>query len=134
MATVANLTPEQELDILKIILQLRSLGDVKSSERLRAKVRQCLLESADDDVAIEAADTLLRHYRKVVKKLDGTYEEERELKRLRNEQGARRASMFVDDQAESGEEDESVEDEEDFDDDEEEVRATEDSKENEEGK
>ncbi|RNF09663.1 hypothetical protein TraAM80_02018 [Trypanosoma rangeli] len=97
-----SVTPEQELRIVQTILTLRSLGDTASSERLRHKVRRCLQESTDDDAAVAMAGQLLRRYTKIVKKLDGSYERERELKRRRSEMEARRASQFVDDEAESG--------------------------------
>ncbi|KEG05952.1 hypothetical protein DQ04_17051010 [Trypanosoma grayi] len=109
---VCSVTPEQELHIIKTILTLRSLGDAEASERLRGKVRRCLLDAADDDAAVATAEQLLRRYTKLVKKLDGTYEKERELKRRRSEQGALRASRYVDDQAESGDEDEDADEDE----------------------
>ncbi|RNF19848.1 uncharacterized protein Tco025E_03987 [Trypanosoma conorhini] len=98
-----SVTPEQELRIVQTILTLRSLGDAASSERLRRKVRRCLQESTDDDTAIATADQLLRRYTKVVRKLDGSYERERGLRRRRSELETRRASRFVDDEAESDE-------------------------------
>ncbi|RNC34901.1 hypothetical protein TcCL_Unassigned02274 [Trypanosoma cruzi] len=101
-----SVTPEQELQIIQTILALRSLGDTTSSERLRQKVRRCLQESTDDEAAVATADQLLRRYKKIVKKLDGSYEMERELKKRRSEMEMRRASRFVDDEAESGDDDE----------------------------
>ncbi|PWU84551.1 hypothetical protein C4B63_219g45 [Trypanosoma cruzi] len=101
-----SVTPEQELQIIQTILALRSLGDTTSSERLRQKVRRCLEESTGDEAAVATADQLLRRYKKIVKKLDGSYEMERELKMRRSEMEMRRASRFVDDEAESGDDDE----------------------------
>lgn len=92
--------------MLQMILKLCAAGAEESGEKFRLKVRKALQESANDEAAIEAVASLLRHYGKVLKKLDGSYEKERELKRLRSERGALRASRFVDDQAESGDEDE----------------------------
>nr|CCC91996.1 conserved hypothetical protein [Trypanosoma congolense IL3000] len=102
-----SVTPEQELQVIQTILRLRMLGSEESGERLRIKVRQTLLESVDDEAAVGAVEALLRRYGKEVKKLDGSYERERELKRLRTERGALQGSRFVDDEAESGEDDES---------------------------
>ncbi|KAF8305082.1 hypothetical protein TcBrA4_0000140, partial [Trypanosoma cruzi] len=93
-----SVTPEQELQIIQTILALRSLGDTTSSERLRQKVRRCLEESTGDEAAVATADQLLRRYKKIVKKLDGSYEMERELKKRRSEMEMRRASRFVDDE------------------------------------
>ncbi|ORC83721.1 uncharacterized protein TM35_000591130 [Trypanosoma theileri] len=101
-----SITPEQQLQIIKTILTLRSLGDAEASEKLRARVRRSLLQSESDEEAIASAEQLLRRYTKAVKKLDGSYERERELKRRRSEMLAMRASKFVDDQAESGDDSE----------------------------
>ncbi|KAH9593480.1 hypothetical protein LSM04_006757 [Trypanosoma melophagium] len=101
-----SVTPEQQLQIIKTILTLRSLGDAAASEKLRASVRRSLLQSESDEEASAVAAQLLRRYTKTVKKLDGSYERERELKRRRSEQLALRASRFVDDQAESGDDSE----------------------------
>lgn len=101
-----HLTPDQELQILKLVLNLRKLGDVQASERLRGRVRRALLESPDDSDAQEKAEELIRRATRQQSKLDGSYEEARLKKRLRREQEAARAARYVDAEAETGDEDE----------------------------
>ncbi|EPY31329.1 hypothetical protein STCU_02552 [Strigomonas culicis] len=110
-----SITPEQELDVLKLILKLRELGDVGASERLRNGVRKVLLQSKEDEEAMSEVDELIRKGKKTQSKLDGSYEARRERKRLKRAEMQDRASRFIDNTAEEGSDDESdgdVEDEE----------------------
>lgn len=108
----ASITPEQEMKVLKLILSLRDLGDAESSEKLRTKTRKTLLETTDETEAIEEMDSVIHRYTRLKEKLDGSLENRRELKRQKRELRIRQAARFVDDQAESGEEDASEGDEE----------------------
>lgn len=98
--------PEQQLRVLKLILNLRRLGDEQNSEKLRIQVRKALCSSEDDDIASTLVDNYIRHAEKVQSKLDGTYEQRQALKRARLETRNSNASRYVDFEAESGDEDE----------------------------
>ncbi|GET88661.1 hypothetical protein, conserved [Leishmania tarentolae] len=101
-----SIAPEQELAILKLILDLRTLGDVDSSKKVRRRVREALLTSSDDSEAMNKVDDIIRHGKRTQSKLDGSYEERQRLKRKRREEDLAAASRLVDIEAGSGEESE----------------------------
>lgn len=101
-----SITPEQELQVLKLIINLRNIGDVVGSEKLRNRVRAALLDSEDDATAIAVVEELVRRAVKLLGKLDGSHEAAREKKRLRKEEAVARAARFVDAEAETGDDDE----------------------------
>lgn len=90
--------------MLKLILNLRKLGNIEASESLRNKVRKALLHSEDDEAASTAVDNYCRRAEKNQNKLDGTLEKRRAEKRARREERTAHASQYVDMEAESGEE------------------------------
>lgn len=108
-ADAKTLTSEQELQILKLVLNLRKLGDAEASERLRGRVRAALLESADDAEAQDKTEEIIHRATRQQGKLDGSYEAARERKRLRREEELARAARYVDAEAETGDEDEDEE-------------------------
>ncbi|KPA84133.1 hypothetical protein ABB37_02217 [Leptomonas pyrrhocoris] len=101
-----SITPDQELSIIKLILDLRSLGDVEASEKVRRRVREALLKSADDTAAMAKVEEILRRGKRTQSKLDGSYEERQRRKRERREQDRAAASRLVDIEAGSGEDSE----------------------------
>ncbi|KAL7697850.1 hypothetical protein NQL31_005076 [Lotmaria passim] len=101
-----SITPEQELSVMKLILDLRSLGDVEGSEKVRRRVRDALLRSADDTAAIAKVDEIVRRGKRTQSKLDGSYEERQRRKRERRERDRAAASRLVDIEAGSGDESE----------------------------
>ncbi|KAG5478609.1 hypothetical protein LSCM1_06012 [Leishmania martiniquensis] len=101
-----RITPDQELAVLKLILALRSLGDVESSEKVRRRVREALLKSSDDSEAMSKVEEIIRRGKRTQSKLDGSYEERQRRKRKKREQNLASASRLVDVEAGSGEESE----------------------------
>lgn len=101
-----SVTPQQELEVVKLILSLRKWGDVDASEKLRSRVRIALLDSPDDSAATAKVEQHIRRAARHQRKLDGSYEAAHEKKRLRREEAQARSSRYVDTQAESGDEDE----------------------------
>lgn len=105
-------SPDEQLRILKLILNLRKLGDCDASEKLRNRVRKALQDTKDDETTFSVIDHFCRSAEKTQSKLDGTLDKRRAEKRARMEARTHRASQYVDIQAEVGEGD-SDEDEED---------------------
>lgn len=101
-----SIAPDQELAVMKLILDLRSLGDVDGSEKVRRRVRHALLQSTDDNVAMDKVEEILRRGRRTQSKLDGSYEERQRRKQARREQDRAAASRLVDLEAGSGDESE----------------------------
>lgn len=101
-----SITPDQELSVLKLILDLRSLGDVEGSEKVRRRVRAALLQSDDDTAAMNKVDEILHRGKRAQSKLDGSYEERQRQKRERRERDRAAAARLVDIEAGSGEESE----------------------------
>jgi hypothetical protein len=101
-----SIAPDQELSIIKLILDLRSLGDVEGSEKVRRRVREALLKSNDDAAAMTKVDEIIRRGKRAQSKLDGSYEERQRRKRERRERDLAAASRLVDIEAGSGEESE----------------------------
>ncbi|CAJ1025941.1 hypothetical protein Q4I30_004017 [Leishmania utingensis] len=101
-----NIAPDQELAILKLILDLHSLGDVESSQKIRRRVREALLKTNDDSEAMSKVDEIIRRGKRVQSRLDGSYEERQRRKRKRREQDLAAASHLVDVEAGSGEDSE----------------------------
>lgn len=101
-----SITPEEQLRVLKLIINLRKLGDINASEKLRNRVRRALLEADDDDNASTLVDSYARIAEKVQSRLDGTLDRKREQKRTRREEREARASQYVDIEAESGDDEE----------------------------
>ncbi|KPI85481.1 hypothetical protein ABL78_5441 [Leptomonas seymouri] len=101
-----SIAPDQELSVMKLILDLRSLGDVDASEKVRRRVREALLKSADDSAAMTKVEEILRRGKRTQSKLDGSYEERQRRKRERREQVRAAASRLVDIEAGSGDESE----------------------------
>ncbi|KAK7198356.1 hypothetical protein NESM_000794700 [Novymonas esmeraldas] len=101
-----SIAPDQELAVLKLLLDLRSLGDAEGSERVRRRVREALLRSGDDAVAMDKVDEIIRRGRRVQSKLDGSHEERQRRKRERRERDMAAASRLVDVEAGSGEDSE----------------------------
>lgn len=101
-----SIAPDQELSIIKLILDLRSLGDVEGSEKVRRRVREALLKSNDDAAAMTKVDEIIRRGKRAQSKLDGSYEERQRQKRERRERDLAAASRLVDIEAGSGEESE----------------------------
>ncbi|CCW63729.1 unnamed protein product [Phytomonas sp. EM1] len=108
---VHTITPDQELYVLKLILSLRSLGDIGASERLRSSVRKALMRSEDDHDAGIAVDEAVRRARKTESKLDGSYDKARERKRQKREEERARAYRYVDAEAETGDDSEGTDEE-----------------------
>lgn len=104
-----SISPDQELTVLKLILELRALGDVEESEKLRRRVRKAILQSSDDARAIGKVDELIRRGRRTQSKLDGTYEERQRQKQARREKALASASRLVDIEAGSGDDTEGSE-------------------------
>lgn len=101
-----SITPDQELSVLKLILDLRSLGDVEGSEKVRRRVREALLQSDDDSAAMTKVEEIIRRGKRAQSKLDGSYEERQRQKRERRERDMAAAARLVDIEAGSGEESE----------------------------
>ncbi|CAG9574104.1 conserved hypothetical protein [Leishmania major strain Friedlin] len=101
-----SIAPDQELSILKLILDLRSLGDVEGSKKVRRRVREALLKSSDDSEAMSKVDDIIRRGKRTQSKLDGSYDERQRLKRKRREEDLAAASRLVDVEAGSGEDSE----------------------------
>ncbi|KAG5478398.1 hypothetical protein GH5_05333 [Leishmania sp. Ghana 2012 LV757] len=101
-----SVAPDQELAILKLILDLRSLGDVEGSNKVRRRVREVLLKSSDDAEAMSKMDEIIRRGKRKQSKLDGSYAERQRRKRKRREQELVSASRLVDVEAGSGEDSE----------------------------
>lgn len=72
---------------------------------MRSRVRKILLQHSNADVASAKVDDVLRHYNRIQSKLDGTYDAERQRKRVRREKAVAAASRYVEAEAESGDED-----------------------------
>lgn len=101
-----SIAPEQELAVLRLVLDLRSLGDVDGSDKVRHRVREALVKSADDAAAISKVDEILRRGRRAQSKLDGSYEERQRRKQERRERDMAAAARLVDVEAGSGEDSE----------------------------
>ncbi|KAG5504335.1 hypothetical protein JKF63_04780 [Porcisia hertigi] len=101
-----SIAPDQELAVLKLILDLCSLGDVEGGKKVRRRVREALLKSNDDSEAMNRVDEIIRRGKRTQSKLDGTYEERQRRKRERREQELAAASRLVDIEAGSGEDSE----------------------------
>lgn len=101
-----SIAPDQELAVMKLILDLRSLGDVDGSEKVRRRVRQALQQSSDDAAAMQQVEEIIRRGKRAQSKLDGSYEERQRQKQARREQDRAAASRLVDMEAGSGDESE----------------------------
>lgn len=112
-STSKSIVPEEQLKVLKLIINLRKLGDTHASEKLRNRVRKALLEAEDDEKAATLVDNYVRIAEKVQSRLDGSLDRKREQKRARREEREARASQYVDIEAESGDDENSGDDDED---------------------
>ena len=105
-----DITPEQKLDSLKLMLRLRAIGDdgIAQCEKMRSKLRTTLLLGESDEAASEEVSTIIKQYLKKLEKLDGSYEVKRARKRARKEArlAAATSTNLLDNEAGSGEDSE----------------------------
>ncbi|EPY40717.1 hypothetical protein AGDE_03210 [Angomonas deanei] len=107
--SLQRISPQLEHEIILLIFQLRDLGDVAASEKVRIATRKALENTATRESAEEEVNYVIKKAKKKISKLDGSYERIKRRKLEKREEAMQRASKFIDASASEGDDDEEVE-------------------------